>query len=510
MRKRKIQRRTARTRYRRLSVESLEVRQLLTASPGTGAVQPMDVNGDCIVSPNDALMVINVLNDPSPDATMNTDVNGDGETNPIDALMILNELNSESSFRSSSLSSPPLATVSASTEVTFALIGDYGTVGVEAEQVADRISEFGPDFILAAGDARYGSNTTFDQANGRFCDYLSGVTPGPNCLSGGNSEVNRFFVAPGNHDYTDGGGIAEYTDYFDFPGAGVTSLNPTGSELYYDVVQGPVHAFLIDSEAMLADAATYEEQADWLRHGLESSDSPWKIVMLHHSPYSSGDGHGSNPETQFPFAEWGADLVVSGHDHVYERIEQAGTTFIVNGLSGGSRYQFLDPIDGSLVRYRDRLGAVLFQASADTLTGSFVNIDGDVIDSFSVQPANADSADSSDEGVGGTALGVMGPAVGDYDANCVVDELDYDAWRATFGSTTSLAADGDGNGIVDAADFTIWQDNLGSEICTTSSIWRLTNREFSTRDLQAAPNSNAVLATIGSSHTAQRKTSMPF
>jgi hypothetical protein len=42
----------------------------------------------------------------------------------------------------------------------------------------------------------------------------------------------------------------------------------------------------------------------------------------------------------------------------------------------------------------------------------------------------------------------------------VVDQLDYDAWRANVGSTTNVAADGNGNGVVDAADFTIWRDRL--------------------------------------------------
>ncbi len=56
------------------------------------------------------------------------------------------------------------------------------------------------------------------------------------------------------------------------------------------------------------------------------------------------------------------------------------------------------------------------------------------------------------------------PLPGDYNSDSVVDALDYETWKAAFGSTLGLyaGADGNGNGIVDAADFTVWRDNLGA------------------------------------------------
>ena len=50
---------------------------------------------------------------------------------------------------------------------------------------------------------------------------------------------------------------------------------------------------------------------------------------------------------------------------------------------------------------------------------------------------------------------------GDYDGNGVVDQLDYDVWATTYGSTVDLRADGDGNGAVDIFDYTIWRENEG-------------------------------------------------
>lgn len=69
--------------------------------------------------------------------------------------------------------------------------------------------------------------------------------------------------------------------------------------------------------------------------------------MLHHAPFSSGSSHGSNPRVQWPFQAWGADVVLSGHDHLYERIlKTGGFPYFVNGLGGASIYGFGSAVSG--------------------------------------------------------------------------------------------------------------------------------------------------------------------
>jgi hypothetical protein len=58
-------------------------------------------------------------------------------------------------------------------------------------------------------------------------------------------------------------------------------------------------------------------------------------------------------------------------------------------------------------------------------------------------------------------ISIMPALAGDYNNNGGVGPLDYQLWRQTFGSTTSLDADGNLNGIVDAADYAIWRNNIG-------------------------------------------------
>ena len=60
-------------------------------------------------------------------------------------------------------------------------------------------------------------------------------------------------------------------------------------------------------------------------------------------------------------------------------------------------------------------------------------------------------------------ISVVGPhVVGDYNRNGIVDAADYTVWRASLGSTVSLAADGDGDGMIDSGDFDVWKANHGN------------------------------------------------
>jgi subtilisin family serine protease len=54
------------------------------------------------------------------------------------------------------------------------------------------------------------------------------------------------------------------------------------------------------------------------------------------------------------------------------------------------------------------------------------------------------------------------PILGDYNADDVVDNTDYQLWKSTFGSITDLRADGNKDGRVDAADYSVWRDNMGA------------------------------------------------
>jgi tartrate-resistant acid phosphatase type 5 len=256
--------------------------------------------------------------------------------------------------------------------VRFAVIGDYGAHSRAEQDVANLVTSWQPDLIITTGDNNYGNGTagTIDLNIGQF--YSAFIYPYYGRYTTSNpSPVNRFFPTLGNHDWHTGN-AQPYIDYLTLP----------GNERYYDFVWGPVQFFALDSDRHEPDGITSDSaQAAWLKDRLAASTATWKVVYLHHPPFSSGP-HGSTPALQWPYAEWGASAVLAGHDHTYERIMKDGLPYFVNGLGGGSRYSFQEAVAGSQVRYRADYGAMLVEATCRTITFQFYTRQGDLVDVF--------------------------------------------------------------------------------------------------------------------------------
>ena len=256
--------------------------------------------------------------------------------------------------------------------VRIAVIGDYGLATPGEEDVARLVQSWRPDFVITTGDNNYptGSPETIDLNVGQF--YHEFIAPYTGEYGAG-AEQNRFYPVLGNHDWVDPGARA-YLDYFTLP----------GNERYYDVSWGPVHLFALDSMPGEPDGIeSSSKQAAWLREGLAAATEPWKLVTMHHPPYSSGP-HGSTAALQWPYGEWGATAVLAGHDHIYERIVRDGIVYFVNGLGGSIRYAAGKPVEGSQARYDDDFGAMLIEADSSQITFRFTTRAGQLIDSYTI------------------------------------------------------------------------------------------------------------------------------
>ena len=259
-------------------------------------------------------------------------------------------------------------------DMRLAIIGDFGDSSKPEADVAEMVHHWQVDSIVTVGDNNYpkGEASTMDENVGQY--FSTYIHPYQGRYGIGASE-NRFYPALGNHDWMTGS-IDPYLDYFSLP----------GNERYYDVVLRPVHIFILDSNEEEPDGRTVESvQAQWLKSQLAASTVPWKLVSMHHAPFSSGAQHGDNVEVQWPFAEWGVSAVLAGHEHSYERLHRDGIPYFINGL-GGRRpiHPFGNPKQGSAVRYNQDFGAMLIKADKSCLNFTFVNRSDEVIDSFTL------------------------------------------------------------------------------------------------------------------------------
>ena len=302
------------------------------------------------------------------------------------------------------------AAAAPSSTVRFAAIGDYGWAGSGEQQVADLIEGWSVDFIITQGDNNYedGESQTIDQNIGQYYQAYIGNYTGS---YGFGSTSNRFFPALGNHDWrTEISGLPQvYLDYFTLP----------GNERYYRYIKGPVEFFVLDSDAREPDGITFNSvQGQWLKNALADSTAEWKIVYMHHSPYSSersSPNNGSRPLLQWPYDAWGADAVISAHDHVYQRLKAGDIPYFVNGL-GGKGIRALGPdLPETVVQHNGNYGAMLITADAESITFEFYYVDdgGIPIDSLTLSKNNtppnvvrvqvASSFDDAEE----SATGVM-------------------------------------------------------------------------------------------------------
>jgi tartrate-resistant acid phosphatase type 5 len=264
----------------------------------------------------------------------------------------------------------------------FAIISDIHGAFPGTQSVSNMVRSWNPDFVITCGDNNYAAVNAIDSQLGQY--YHEFISPYAGAFGMGDT-VNRFFSALGNHD-EDSGGINSYLPFVNLP----------GNERYYDFVKGYVHFFCINSNADEPDGVSDTSiQAQWLQTHLGSSTSLYNLVYFHHSPYSSGLGHGSNAYMRWPFKQWGASAVFSGHDHIYERLIVGSLPYFVCGTGGGTLYA-VNPIPGSQFIYNSNHGAMLMEAYANTLLLRFINTNDSLIDVYYINPIIAAAVENQD------------------------------------------------------------------------------------------------------------------
>lgn len=266
-----------------------------------------------------------------------------------------------------------------SVAVRFAVIGDFGSAGTPELDVANMVKSWYPDFVVTTGDNNYPNgeaNTIVANIGQYYCPFIGNPDAPANQRCNSGLSTNRFYPSAGNHDWdSPDGTLAPYRNYFTLP-------TGSGNERYYEAGWGPVRLFAVDSDSREPSGITSGSvQGTWLRTRLAAATEPWKLVHLHHPPYSSGTAHGSTPDLQWPYQAWGASAVVAGHEHIYERILRNDFPYFVNGLGGyPSLHEIGTPIQGSQARYNSNWGAQYVEATSWYIVFLFISVDGSYYD----------------------------------------------------------------------------------------------------------------------------------
>lgn len=175
---------------------------------------------------------------------------------------------------------------------------------------------------------------------------------------------SRTRPAPGNHEFHSTG-AAYYFSYF-----GAAAGDPkTG---YYSYELGTWHIVVLNSEcAAVGGCNAGSQQEKWLRADLAAHPAACKLAYFHKPLFSSGSAHGDDLEIQplwQALYDSNADVVVSGHDHDYERFApqtpdaapdpKRGIREFVVGTGGKNHRPFGIPRPNSEIRNADAFGVL--------------------------------------------------------------------------------------------------------------------------------------------------------
>ena len=212
--------------------------------------------------------------------------------------------------------------------ISFLVYGDSRTDAIKQASVVRAMQGETSDFLIYTGDfVDDGASPANWQV---FFDVEEGLIK-DHCL----------YAAVGNHELTEGG-AGSFLRYFG------TEHAQKDHRLDDTIRWSMVRFFFINGWGSLASGP----DRDWLDKALSDADAEpgivWRFLVVHHGPYSSSL-HGNNEKFQtgelLPLlTKHKIDMVISGHDHVYERGNEGLLRYVVSGGGGAPLYPVNDPL----------------------------------------------------------------------------------------------------------------------------------------------------------------------
>src|SRR5215213_158470 len=253
---------------------------------------------------------------------------------------------------------PAATATSSSGSVVFVGAGDISRCDNNGDETTAQLLDGISGTVFTTGDNAYDSGSTSEYAN---------------CYdpTWGRSKT-RTKPVPGNHEYGTSG-ASGYFQYF--------NNVPT----YYAYNLGAWRIYALNSEI---DTSASGAQGSWLQSDLAANPKTCVLAYWHKPRWSSGNTHGSDSGMQ---ALWqilynaGAEVVINGHEHNYERFAQMNATgstvsqglreFVV-GTGGGSHYGFGSALSSSEIRNSSTFGVLKLTLSSTGYNWQFMPVSG--------------------------------------------------------------------------------------------------------------------------------------
>jgi len=253
------------------------------------------------------------------------------------------------------------------TDPVFVGAGDIARCNGSGDEATATLLDGIPGTVFTTGDNAY--------ENGSATDFQNCYDPS----WGRRSIKDRTMPVPGNHEYF----TANATGYFGYFGAAAGD----SSKGYYSYDLGDWHVVALNSATSTTSIATMVE---WLEQDLAANPTACTLAYFHHPVFSSGKVHNGINTTMKP--GWaalyaaGADVVVNGHSHNYERFapqtangvadpEQGIRQFIV-GTGGGAIHAFGTIQPNSEVRNSGTFGVLKLTLHPSSYDWKFEHVAG--------------------------------------------------------------------------------------------------------------------------------------
>lgn len=248
-------------------------------------------------------------------------------------------------------------------EVIFSGAGDIATCSNNGDELTAGLLDNIPGLVFVLGDAVQG-----DGSEQEFADCYAPTW---------GRHLERTRPVPGNHDYNTPGAAPYFAYFGELAGA-------VGAG-YYSFNYGAWHIAALNS---MIDAGPDSEQAAWLRADLAANPSGCTLLYFHHPRFSSGAA-GVSGRMNYVFQvayEFGADVVLSGDAHHYERFApmnprgqiepERGIRQFVVGTGGAALTGLSERLKGTEFRQANNWGILKLALRPGSYAWEFIPVAG--------------------------------------------------------------------------------------------------------------------------------------